>query len=237
MRVDELARAVNNFNQLTDGRVELLFFQNCNKASLEVIYEARDCARYTLASQLNLGAPNYYYHGFLKRLNDRSVGGREAAIAITEYERADMYHSLTLFDNRAVATIPEKLARLLQPVFDRHLLVPTTLNLPTYSYFGEESCDLITLLEALLGCHEMYRSQLIEFTTFLKSSVIAYHKTGGEFYDSRLYDSHQWDNLSGLGIYLPANRQAFSSYRSMALHQSIDLAALYEMLWNSTAKS
>jgi hypothetical protein len=95
MRIDQFASAVSNFNRSTSGRVELLFFQNCNKATLEVVYEARNCARYTLASQLTLGAPNYYYEGFLKRLQELSIDGREAAIAIMDSETLDMYHTLT----------------------------------------------------------------------------------------------------------------------------------------------
>ncbi len=67
MKVDQFANALSNFDRATGGRVELLFFQNCNKAAVEVVYEARNCARYTLASQLNLGAPNYYYEGFLRQ--------------------------------------------------------------------------------------------------------------------------------------------------------------------------
>jgi hypothetical protein len=52
MGVDQFADAVTNFNRATNGRIELLFFQNCNKAMLEVVYEARNCARYTLSKSI-----------------------------------------------------------------------------------------------------------------------------------------------------------------------------------------
>lgn len=121
MRIDQFTNTVSSFNQATDGRVELLFFQNCNKATLEVVYEARNCARYTLASQLNLGAPNYYYEGFLERLKEPSVSGREAALAIMESERADMYHTFTLVDNKSAEHIPDKLSRMIQPLLGNPL--------------------------------------------------------------------------------------------------------------------
>ncbi|NEZ55047.1 clostripain-related cysteine peptidase, partial [Adonisia turfae] len=107
MGVDQFTDVVANFNRAVDGRVELLFFQNCNKATLEVVYEARNSSRYTLASQLTLGAPNYYYEDLLNHLNP-STDGREAGLAIIDAERADMYHTLTLVDNQAVENIPEK---------------------------------------------------------------------------------------------------------------------------------
>ena len=81
MGVDQFTQVVENFNHLVSDRVELLFFQNCNKATLEVIYEARNCAHYTLASQFTLYAPNYYYVDFLNSLVSLD-DGRAAAIAI-----------------------------------------------------------------------------------------------------------------------------------------------------------
>ncbi|MEO1354092.1 MAG: clostripain-related cysteine peptidase, partial [Cyanobacteria bacterium J06635_15] len=114
MEVDQLAREISHFNRSTDNRVELLFLQNCNKATLEVVYEMRNCARYTLASQFTLGAPNYYYVGFLESLNNSLNNGYEAATAIIDSEHTDMYHSLTLINNQMIRQIPEKLSRLTQ---------------------------------------------------------------------------------------------------------------------------
>jgi len=109
MRIDQFTDTVSAFNHSVYEQVELLFFQNCNKATLEVVYEARNCAKYTLASQLGLGAPNCYYEGFLNHLAS-SVDGRDAALAIMNSEKVDMFHTLTLVDNQAVKRVPEKLS-------------------------------------------------------------------------------------------------------------------------------
>ncbi|MDX2099630.1 MAG: clostripain-related cysteine peptidase, partial [Leptolyngbyaceae cyanobacterium bins.59] len=177
MQVDQFTKVISNFNEATNGRVELLFFQNCNKATVEVIYEARNCARYTLASQLNLGAPNYYYKGFLKHLNNPSVGGREAAIAIMDAERLDMYHTLTLVDNQAVKGIPEKLSKVLQTILVTPLPTVKQSEFPTHYYFGEQHCDLLLLLNYLSKVFGGGGSELVEFTHFLRSSVITHYKT------------------------------------------------------------
>jgi hypothetical protein len=227
MRVDQFASAVSNFNRSTSGRVELLFFQNCNKATLEVVYEARNCARYTLASQLTLGAPNYYYEGFLKRLQESSIDGREAAIAIMDSETIDMYHTLTLVDNQAVGRIPDKLSRLLQPILNSHLDSISQSVLQPYHYFGEQHCDVLVLFEHLSKISNQGQNEFTEFADFLRSSVITSYKTGGELYGSRPNNNNDSEELCGLSLYLPENRQEISRYSSLALYQGVDLVSLY----------
>ncbi|MFB8792158.1 MAG: clostripain-related cysteine peptidase [Potamolinea sp.] len=227
MRVDHFASEISRFNHATDKRVELLFFQNCNKATLEVVYEARNCARYTLASQLNLGAPNYYYEGFLRQLNKSSIGGREAAIAIMESERVDMYHTLTLVDNRALDNIPAKLSRLMQPLLSKELHTVDLSSLSTIYYLGEQCCDLLTLFRYLLKNIHQASNAFAEFTEFINSSVIASYKTGGELYSSRNFNKNKSDKLCGLSLYLPQTRLAILNYSSLALYQGVDLVSLY----------
>jgi hypothetical protein len=228
MKVNDLTHAVTNFNRRTEGRVELLFFQNCNKATLEVVYEARHCAQYTLASQLALGAPNDYYEGFLNCLDD-ICDGREAAIALVDSERADMYHTLTLVNNSAMTLVPEKLSQLLQPILDGRLPIALeSRHLPTYWYFGERHCDLLALLSALSNDHQ-YQGDLAEFAEFLRSRAIAYHKTGGEFYAAYL-SSPEPESLCGLGLYFPEDESAASRYSPLSLYQEVGLVAFYERI-------
>jgi hypothetical protein len=229
MRVDQFADAVSKFNQFANGRVELLFFQNCNKATLEVVYEVRNCAKYTLASQLKLGAPNYYYEGFLNHLAS-SVDGREAGIAIMDSERADMFHTLTLVDNQAIERIPEKLSRLLQPILSNRLPVISHSDLPTYHYFGEQHCDALVLLGYLSRVSNQEQNDFADFADFLRSSVIASYKTGGELYGSRPYSNTNSEELCGLSLYLPETEQDISRYSSLTLSQGVDLVSLYRRI-------
>ncbi|BAY25641.1 hypothetical protein NIES2100_54470 [Calothrix sp. NIES-2100] len=233
IRVDQFANAVSRFNQATKGRVELLFFQNCNKATLEVVYETRNCARYTLASQLRLGAPNYYYEGFLERLNKPSLGGYEAAIAIIESERADMYHTLTLVDNQAVKHIPAKLSRLIQILLTNDSQAIDLSKLSTIRYFGEQCCDVLTLFEYLSKNINQASNAFTEFADFLKSSVIVHYQTGGQLYSRRRLKNKAAEKLCGLSLYLPENRQAISQYSSLALYQGVDLVGLYKEILHS----
>ncbi|MBD2042620.1 clostripain family protease [Microcoleus sp. FACHB-672] len=232
MRVDEFANAVSSFNQSTNGRVELLFFQNCNKATLEVVYEARNCARYTLASQLNLGAPNYYYEGFFYCLKKLSIDGREVAIAIMDSERADMYHTLTLVDNQVVKYLPEKLSRVVQQILDKPIPDVKLSELSTYPYFDEQHCDALVLLDYLSRSNNQAQKELTEFSEFLRSSVITHYKTGGKLY-RRLSKNSKIKEFCGLSLYLPETEQTISRYSSLALSQRVDLVSLYRRMLSS----
>ncbi|BAY12432.1 hypothetical protein NIES2098_56200 [Calothrix sp. NIES-2098] len=232
MRVNRFANAVSRFNQATNGRVELLFFQNCNKATLEVVYEVRNCARYTLASQMALGAPNYYYEGFLEILNQPSIGGREAAIAIIKSESVYMYHTLTLVDNQALQNLPPKLSRLIQLLITNHAPAIDLSQVSTISYFDEQCCDLLNLFGYLSQNISQTSNAFTEFANFLKSSVIAHYQIGGRLY-SPYFKKKYADKLSGLSLYLPENRQAISFYSSLALYQEVDLVSLYKQIISS----
>ncbi|MEM8638905.1 MAG: clostripain-related cysteine peptidase [Cyanobacteria bacterium P01_G01_bin.54] len=228
MGVDQFSKAVSRFNKLTDNRVELLFLQNCNKATLEVIYEARNCARYTLASQLRLGAPNYYYGGFLNRLNDPSVAGQEAAIAIMESEHPSMFHALTLVDNQSTQLIPQKLSEVLAEIANIELSQSKPSDLKAYHYAGETQCDVLAFLNYFVQENRHVQKLVAAFADFLKSSVITHYQTGGNLLGSS--GSSDPEQLCGLGLYLPHSPAAISRYQSMALAQEVDLGSLYRKI-------
>jgi hypothetical protein len=207
MRIGSFTDAVTNFNVATGGRVELLFFQNCHKATLEVVYQARNCARYTLASQLLLGAPNYYYQGFLTAL-ERLSDGKAAALAIIESERLDMYHTLTVVDNHAISQIPTRIAPLIRSILTNYSLPFVNRGtLPTYTYAAERYCDLVILLRHLSRSNRQIHERFVEFVDFLTSSAIVHHQTGGTLYKTRFVDNAVLNSLSGLSVCLPQTRE------------------------------
>lgn len=226
MGVDQFTNTVSNFNQATDGRVELLYFQNCNKATLEVVYEAKNSARYTLASQLTLGAPNYYYEGFLNRLASLT-DGHEAALTIMDTERDDMYFTLTLIDNQAVEHIPEKLSNIFQAILSNKIERISWSNIPTYSYFGERHCDLLVFLNHIATASNTAQHELLKFINFLNSSVILSHRKGGTLFGTHPRAHTASQELCGLSLFFPENEQDISRYSTLALYQEVDLVSLY----------
>jgi len=108
MRIDELAPVLESFRARLRGEVELLFLQECAKASVEVAYELRGAARYLLASQALLGAPNHYYGGAVGALRAvPATDGAGLAEGIAASERPDMFVSLSLVDLGGLAGLPD----------------------------------------------------------------------------------------------------------------------------------
>lgn len=229
MKVDQLASAINSFNRILDKKLDFLFFQNCNKATLEVIYETRDCAHYTLASQLILGVPGYFYEDFLESLKETPVGGFEAAKVIMNLERREMYHTLTLVDNQSLKILPEKLSNVIKSVLHDSSFTSSISDLPAYYYFGERHCDVLLLLEHLSEVSGQGFDEVIQFSHFLNSSVIAYHKTGGEIFGVP-FDFTNASDLCGLGLYVPETQQSISRYSSLSLYQEVDLLTLFRSI-------
>lgn len=242
MGIDVLAKAVSHFNQsLQDseqGQVDLLFFQNCNKATLEVLYEARHCARYTLASQFALGAPNFYYEEVLQTLGQlpQDEAGTEvitdgygAALAIMGSEAPNMYQTLTLVDNQAIAQLPTHLAPLLQ-VLQENSATIDLMELPIYRYFGERHCDFLALLEQAVAASGHGTAELQAFSSFMVSSVISHCATEGHLYGSGALMRSQPDRFCGIGLYCPVEDGDDQRYQSLALAQDVDLQHLYNKI-------
>lgn len=107
MKLDELAPVLEAFRARLRGDVELLFLQSCAKASVEVAYELRGAARYLLASQALLGAPNHYYGGAVTALRAvPTTDGAGLAEVIASAERPDMFVGLSLLDLAALDPLP-----------------------------------------------------------------------------------------------------------------------------------
>ncbi len=98
LNLHDIKTTVAAFNQKRGRPLELLYFQVCTKSNVEVLFETRDLSHFTLASQNELGAPNYYYQG-LSELKP-SADGAWLAKLIVDNERSDMYYSETLVDNK-----------------------------------------------------------------------------------------------------------------------------------------
>lgn len=240
MKIDEFAQAINRFNRMLGQQIDLLFFQNCNKSTVEVIYETRHCSQYTLASQFLLGAPNYYYQGFLEALQNKSVGGREAALSIMASEEPSMYNTLTLVNNEAVRQMPQYLAPLIELLTDHRLSKIPLEQLPIYRYFSEPYCDLLLLLNYLSQELQAGGTELNEFSTFISSAVISHYENRGMMAEWRPHISRrQTENTSfskfcGLGIYLPITRGDIERYSHFDLYKTVRFVELYQTLLSAS---
>jgi hypothetical protein len=185
MNIQKIGDAIANFNRAVDNRVELLFFQNCNKGNIEVNYTVRDSAKYTLSSQFTLGAPNYYYESLFQYLGDRpNIDGGQLAEKIIEFERKDMYHSLTVTNNRYLHDLPEKLNPVIDSILTSSIRVDRSFissllssqtrdkKIEFYHYLGESFVDTVKFFQELTKQIRPDCKEYNNFVDFLNKLLI-----------------------------------------------------------------
>ncbi len=171
LKVDSLKQVFKRVYK--SKKIDLLFLQVCTKGSVEPTYELKDAAKYTLCSQFELGAPNYYYHDLFSALSHSRLGtGLDVAHYIVTHERDNMYNSYTLLDNAkfdSLYTLLRSFVGHIEP-----LTGPRLLSHPLSIYYsGEPYWDIISLLENLdLDKHPRLNIERTNLIRFIFRSLI-----------------------------------------------------------------
>lgn len=246
MNLQKLSDVIVKFNRAVDNRVELVFFQNCNKGNIEAHYMFRDTAKYTLSSQFLLGAPNYYYESLLQYLgNYPDIDGGQLAEKIMEFERQDMYHSLTLTNNRYLNKLPEKLNPVIDSILssdiqsvrtwiNSHILISAQKNnrrentKDFYTYLGENFVDIGEFFKKIAEKSGITQKQYNDFINFLQKSIIKKVQRDGELFSS--ISRKRYQNYLGMGLFLPASRQELEAYRYLQVYSDLKLATLFDAI-------
>lgn len=225
MNIKKLSDVIQEFNNKIGKPVELLFLQNCNKATIEVHYTLREAARYTLSSQKLLGAPNYYYEQVLQFLGSNpEVSGGQLAEKIMEFERPDMYSSYTVTENRYLRELPARLNPLIDEILSSlssKRLAISRSELKPYLYWDELFVDAVFLLKALAKRSGSAEKRCDEFVEFLKTSVIYRYQQNPQELNP---------DLSGLGLLLPRTKRQLEQYRYLPAFSDLKLAELFEAI-------
>ena len=224
MNIQSVADRILEFNQSIGDRIELFFFQNCNKGTLEAHSTISEVARYTLSSQKLLGAPNYYYPNLFQWLGENpEISGEEVARKIEEYERSDMYSSYTVTDNSIFLQLKRYFVPLIDAVLAANLQNIELHRIPTYAYFDEFQADAIEFFTALVEQSNAERETLDRFIDFIEQSTI--HLPNPQ---------EDAQNLSGLGLFVPTHRQQLDRYRNWQTYTDLKLIELFDAIFDST---
>ncbi len=132
--------------------IELLFFQQVGRGSIENLYCFKDSADFLMASTLGVGAPNAYYKKTIKKLcalPAETTSGAEVADLIMRYEKDDQFHNYICYD---AAAFPELIARmreyaLLWPEEYENEIGPGFVAEPDLVTFGERIYDIVKILD------------------------------------------------------------------------------------------
>lgn len=227
MNIETLSEILTEFNQKIGDRLELVFFQNCNKGTIEAHYTFRETAKYTLSSQLLLGAPNYYYESLLQFVGQNpEIDGGQFAAKIMEFEGSDMYHSYTATDNKTIQALPTKLNPLIDAILSSQISNFSIDSLKTYRYMGDRFADSLEFFGALVQQANAGSLELEQFSQFLKDSMIYKVQAGGELLAPKLRKTYE--NLSGLGLLLPEDQAKLDQYRYLKVFSDLKLTELFD---------
>lgn len=228
MNIKKLSDIIAKFNQEVSNRVELVFFQNCNKGTIEAHYTFQDTAKYTLSSQILLGAPNYYYDSLFQFLGyNPNINGGELAKKIIEFERSDMYHSYTVTKNSAIKYLPAKINPLIESIIASKQSVIKLSNLSTFYYMGDRYVDTVSFFSTLKQQSIAATQHYNEFIDFLNNSMIYSLNQKGNLLGRR---AKSYRNLSGLNIFLPKNIQEFKKYAYLTVFSDLKLGEIFKQI-------
>ena len=227
MNIQKMSNILSKFNDEVDNRVELFFFQNCNKGTIEANYTFRNTAKYTLSSQLQLGAPNYYYEPLLQFIGrNPDINGDQLASKIMEFEAKDMYQSYTAVNNRAVEQLPTQLNPLIELILSSNTKDIKLSEFTTYKYMGDRFVDLVGFFKTITQQLGLDQQKYQGFLDFIDHSLIyKVEKTGIMLGSSRDYRS-----LSGLGMLFPRSRAELEKYRYLQVFSDLQLVKLFDAI-------
>ncbi len=202
----EVSNVIEAFNSSREQQSDLLFLQQCNRSSIEILYEFRDCAEYTLASQLNLGAPNSYYVEMIQMLGKNpNLSSEELGTTIAQFDGEDMYYSYTLVDNSTLDNYVFELSTLINQL-SKVKCDPDVLI--TEEYFGETYWDIHSMINVA-----SFDQAILKELQYLPGSKTIRHLTNPK--SDKVFD------YCGVSIYSPFNKQ-LKSHAALAIFDVID---------------
>ena len=185
LKIDDISRVFDDI--FGKKAIDLLFLQVCTKGVIEALYEFKDAAKYTLCSQIELGAPNDYYRDCFSNFSEKTFSsGREIAELIVNYEADNMYNSYTLVDNARMDSLFFLFSKLINHIKNKDIKL-SSLPLGNF-YFNERYWDIISLLENMPD--SVFKTRLIDF---INDELIIFHKISPIQY-------RKMNNYSGLSI-------------------------------------
>lgn len=220
-----VAETLTRWDAETPGELDVVFLQQCGKASVETLHALAPAADWIVASEAVIGAPNFYYPAVLAALVAQpTLDGEALARAMVSHDRADMYRTYTVARSSGLLALPAHLDPVLAPL----LALGSELRWtggpePVFTIDGERYLDLLSLLTLLYADNGLDPTALADFRAWWTDAVIAHHQISPD---------HPRDGrrLSGASVLLPAEPGGWRAYADFPLYQQTRLAELMDQL-------
>ncbi len=225
----EVGKILAEFNRNIEGKVRLLFLQQCARASIQNLYNFTGTSEYIMASPVEVGAPNTYYTQTLKVVaKDPNITGDKIAKTIMLEDKD--YTIYTLVDSNELEKLPEKLSPVLE-VFNREKsLKSPEVCAPLFKYEDEKFYDIKSYLHALsLANNNIADSELNTFFDWVENHLIKAKQINTN--PQKPLDK-SW--RSGLSIYIPSDPNQLSRYDFLPLYKQTNLESLMRRTINNS---
>lgn len=224
----EVAKVLTKWRGDLRGSVELMFYQQCGKGTLENYHAMRKTARYVMGSQTTVGAPNRYYAATVKRAcEEPGIDGLALAKEITARETDDMFTTYTTLDCEALGALPGKLDAVLEPLLAlERIALPKKDKLfrPCFDFRPDEVMfDAFAFLDGLYQANGVAREPLDAFEGWVKDALIVNHRVS----PARVARAGTW---CGVSLFLPLSASAIQRYPDYPLFMESKLDELTKKL-------
>lgn len=221
----EAGKIVADFNRKVDGKVRLLFLQQCGRAAIQNLYNFVDATEYIMASPVIVGAPNTYYTKTLKAVaDDPNITGVNIAQTIMREDKD--YTLSTLIENSELKKLPERISPVLASFAQNTTLKPPQSCSPIFEFKGEKFYDLVSYFQSLSSANNnIARKELRNFFDWCDNRLII----GKAIKNPETPVS----SYCGLSIYIPSDKNDIGRYDFLPFYQQTNFDDLFRITINS----
>ncbi len=212
----ETGKILTDFNGKVDGKVRLLFLQQCGRATIQNLYNFTDAAEYIMASPVTVGAPNTYYTKTIKSVaGDPNVTGTKIAKIIMQED--EHYTFYTLIENSELINLPERFSPVLTSFAQNASLKPPQSCRPVFEFEGEKFYDLVSFFQALSSANNnIAAKELQDFFDWCDNRLIVSKAIKNP-------DVPAVSSYCGLSIYIPSDQNDIGRYDFLPLYQQTNI--------------
>ncbi len=223
LKIDSIKTVTTEFNGRTKKKIDLLFLQVCAKGSIEAVYELKDCANYTMFSQVLLGAPNYYYKNTLKYVSNNSkLKAYNIAKQIAKNEREDMYGAYICIENSKFDSLKVLFNDFIYSLEKKDKIALKNKSILKYDYYSVQYWDLRSFLNNL-NLDENSQLKKDVLLNFISNDLIIFNITNPQYERMKKY--------LGLSIFAFSNNDYLDSYKNLQLFEDIKLKGIYKRVY------